>query len=135
MSSKFESPSFSRNQVNRAGLWLSEVNSAPDSSHENIEVLTNWRASHIYILNLFRNRFSRILKNKKTEAIVSQRLKRTPSIVDKLRRNKTMMLSRMQDIAGMRIVFSSLCEMQDFGNSIINSKKTSKEIDNVKVQV
>ncbi len=40
-----------------------------------------------------------------------QRLKRTPTIIDKLRRRPTMKLSSMQDIGGCRAVFSKQSEV------------------------
>ena len=41
-----------------------------------------------------------------------QRLKRTPTIIDKLRRLPTMKLSSMQDIGGCRAVFSAQSEVE-----------------------
>jgi ppGpp synthetase/RelA/SpoT-type nucleotidyltranferase len=42
---------------------------------------------------------------------VSQRLKRRPTIIDKLRREPAMMLGRMQDIGGCRAVLNDLEEV------------------------
>lgn len=43
---------------------------------------------------------------------VSQRLKRAPTIVDKLEREPTLSLARMQDIGGCRAVLGSLDELR-----------------------
>lgn len=43
---------------------------------------------------------------------VSQRLKRAPTILDKLEREPTLSLARMQDIGGCRAVLASLDELR-----------------------
>jgi Region found in RelA / SpoT proteins len=47
-----------------------------------------------------------------TKPLLAQRLKRVPSIVEKLRRFPTMNLSRMQDVGGCRAVLKSVAEVR-----------------------
>jgi len=60
-----------------------------------------WRRSHAGVLIRFRNTLEgRIKRNKDIKnTLISQRLKRMPTIINKLIRFKEMALSRMQDMA------------------------------------
>lgn len=72
--------------------------------------------------------FAKVLKarvkkiDQHKNAIVAQRLKRTPSILLKLKTHKTMRLSAMQDIGGLRAVFESV----DNVYGLIDLYRTSK---------
>jgi ppGpp synthetase/RelA/SpoT-type nucleotidyltranferase len=61
-------------------------------------------------MTLFRHTIDRKLKKHNINALVSQRLKRIPSIVKKLEIQENMQLSRMQDIGGLRIVVDTIQE-------------------------
>ena len=50
--------------------------------------------------------------------IISQRLKRIPSILSKLTRESGMNLARMQDIGGCRAIFSSITEVYSCMNAM-----------------
>lgn len=105
-------PNYSRKHITRAGALL--VNSADivrSSNQKDLfdlldayEVLANWRACHGYPINTFQATLRKRLKKIDPGALVAQRLKRTPSIVKKLQRNRGMSLARMQDIGGLRAV-------------------------------
>ena len=75
-----------------------------------MEILSYWRTSHAsaleYAFDLLENITNKIDKY----ALLAKRLKRTPSIVNKLKRfnSKGMQLSTMQDIGGCRIILSNL---------------------------
>lgn len=98
-------PSYSKKQVNKAGDILRGYKRTYDEFLWAKGVLTNWRSSHGYPMNTFqmtlRDKLKIIGANK---AIVARRIKRTPSIVNKLRRFDSMQLARMQDIGGLRAV-------------------------------
>lgn len=69
-------------------------------------IVNNWRSSHSYPLNTFQVGLRTNIRHQKTKApwIVAQRIKRLPAIALKLRLNKSMQLSQMQDIGGCRAV-------------------------------
>lgn len=76
-----------------------------------LEVLSSWRAYHASSLDSFA-RVLRARTQKISEyGIVAQRLKRTPSILLKLSNHKTMRLSAMQDIGGLRAILSTTEEV------------------------
>src|SRR5262245_26607020 len=63
-------------------------------------VINNWRSSHSYPLNHFQLSLRAKVRDLKSPWIVAQRIKRLPAIALKLRLNKNMKLSQMQDIGG-----------------------------------
>jgi putative GTP pyrophosphokinase len=109
----FPVPEYSRKQVQRAGDTLVAFENADEDSPEIQDwyaaflVLTNWRACHGYPINTFQATLRNKLKKIDRDALVAQRLKRTPSILNKLSRIKGMNLARMQDIGGLRAVVST----------------------------
>lgn len=108
----FVTPGHSKGEVNRAGKILVSGQAKLDDLVWAYDVLTNWRAAHGYPINTFqatlRNRLKIIDKN----AIVAQRLKRTPSILSKLSRFDTMNLARMQDIGGLRAIVGNISQVR-----------------------
>jgi hypothetical protein len=56
------------------------------------------------------------------KSIIVQRLKRTPSILAKLRREGGMKLDRMEDIAGCRIVVANQAKVYAVRNKIVNGR-------------
>jgi hypothetical protein len=104
----YESPRYTKGRVDRAGERIA----TPDQQLDDIVVLENWRASHANILNTFKT----ILYNrsKGLNVQIAQRLKRRPTIVDKLTREPGMRLSRMHDIAGCRIIFQNMQDLDAF---------------------
>lgn len=118
----FVKPRYSKNQINRAGGILADENPSEQNRTFADEVLANWRASHGYPINTFQATLRAKLKGIDDKAIVAQRLKRTPSIVLKLRRFPGMNLARMQDIGGLRTVVSSVARVRKLEDSYRASK-------------
>ncbi|WP_316157880.1 DUF2188 domain-containing protein [Cupriavidus sp. BIC8F] len=104
----FPRPEYSRTQVKRAGATLIDETATKEDQEAAFVVLTNWRACHGYPVNTFQATLRTRLKRLGLNALVAQRLKRTPSILGKLQRNPSMDLSRMQDIGGLRAVLPDI---------------------------
>ncbi len=118
----FVKPIYSKGKINRAGEILAEEDPSEESRAFADEVLANWRASHAYPINTFQATLRAKLRVIDDKAIVAQRLKRTPSIVSKLRRFPGMKLARMQDIGGLRTVVSSVARVRKLEDSYRASK-------------
>ena len=104
---------YSKSKVDWAGTVLISPLSSETDKDLALEVLDNWRAIHKYSLHIFKKRLKRVSQRIHKEALVVQRLKRLPSIINKLQRkyngkNPTMNLSQMQDIAGCRVVMPNV---------------------------
>ena len=106
---------YTKGEVNRAGAKL--VEDIADDLNYAKNILDNWRACHIAPLNAFQTSLRRKLTSVDTKALVSQRLKRSPSIISKLERNPRMMLARMQDIGGIRAVVKNMQKVRELESS------------------
>jgi hypothetical protein len=99
---------FSAELINKIGKRLA----AGKASSEDIEILSDWRALHFYPLSAFQTVLRRQLAGAGCKnPTVAQRLKRLPTIIDKVKRFPEMKLGRMQDIGGLRAIVSSVDEV------------------------
>ena len=106
----------SRSRVDRAGTTLVNDAASPEERREALAVVSDWRALHGTPLNDIEAHLRSHVVPFETSlaeelAFVAQRLKRLPSIEAKLRRSRTMRLSRMQDVAGCRAVLPSAADL------------------------
>ena len=98
---------FTKGEINRAGdALLIEVISS-EKYQSAIDIINAWRASHGRPLQEIRDDLGRLAVRIDPSAIVAHRLKRLPSIHDKLKRLDRTLLSRMQDIGGCRAILVS----------------------------
>lgn len=107
-------PCEKRNQINKAGKILSESDPKNRKAVNlnffwAIELANKWRACHAYPINTFQATLRLKLKSGTfgNNPIVAQRLKRMPTIIDKLQRYPAMQLTTMQDIGGVRAVLDN----------------------------
>lgn len=104
-------PGGSKSRVNAAGDNVRAGIATP----EDLQIIDEWRAAHRAVLNTFQA----ILRNRtrRTKIAVAQRHKRRRTIFDKLNRIPGMRLSRMDDIAGCRLIFNSIRRLYSFRKS------------------
>jgi len=103
-------PRYSKKDVQRAGEALINENvwkSEPNLFKWSMGILSDWRASHANSLDHITDLLKIVSSRVDKKSIVVKRLKRTPSIVKKLRRFDKMKLRNMQDIAGCRSILST----------------------------
>lgn len=105
------------NQVDKAGRTLRRLMRGEDQSPEAVDAaittLINFRGVHQYPLGKATMGLRSVVKTEHSRRVeVSQRLKRVPTIVDKLGRESTLSLARMQDIGGCRAVLASIDELR-----------------------
>lgn len=118
----FVLPKYTRGRVNRAGDVLAGRTPWELDAHvDAVMVLANWRASHAYPINTFQALLRLKLKTIDKQALVAQRLKRSPSILAKLERFPEMQLARMQDIGGLRAVVSSMARVRKLEDAYRNA--------------
>ena len=119
---KWTKPEYGKKRVGRAGDTLIQEFSNEKDYSEALDILSNWRSSHalplMTIQALLRRKTGKINK----ESIVSQRLKRTPSIIKKLRRFPNMRLQRMQDIGGCRAIVPKANDVYQLKDCLTGSK-------------
>ena len=113
-------PGDSKSRVNRAG---DNVRTGMPTA-DDLAVIEEWRAAHRAVLNTFQA----ILRNRtrSTKITVAQRHKRKRTIFDKLRRFPRMQLSRMDDVAGCRLIFPNSRELYTFRNKFHKARFNHK---------
>lgn len=104
---------YSKNHVNKAGDVLISDTSTEKEKIEAKGVLDNWRAIHSYPMHVFKMTLKNKSKRVDKDSLTAQRLKRSTSIIKKLKRKyngkePTMKLSQMQDISGCRAVLKDV---------------------------
>lgn len=93
-----------KGDVNRAGDTLRTASSDSAEFVEALRVMQNWRNLHAVPLNSVNMSLRAVSRGFDGNPLVARRLKRAPTIVNKLRSNSGMALSRMHDIAGARVI-------------------------------
>ena len=114
---------YSKKQIEKAGFDLisAAIESDKNLLSETMNVLTDWRDSHITALDICENFLKSKVYSTDSAAFIAKRIKRTESIVKKLKRFNKMSLKNMQDIGGIRIVLA-------------NNKKVKKDFDMCRLQ-
>ena len=111
-------PEYSKKQVNKAGDILCNYKRTYEEYLWATKVLNNWRSIHGYPVNTFQATLRDKCKAiNASNALIAQRLKRTPSIINKLKRFDSMQLARMQDIGGLRAVVDTPEKVRELRNS------------------
>lgn len=107
-------PGYSASEVDRAGAILTSSNiDTSDSGVEGaLNVLNNFRSSHSFPLHIIKMLLKQRSEKEDRRVIVSQRLKRLPSIYAKLAREENMRLSQMQDVGGCRAILADIGAVQ-----------------------
>jgi putative GTP pyrophosphokinase len=119
-------PGGSKSRVTRAGERVRAGNPTTDD----LIVIDSWRAAHRAVLNTFQAILR--IRARGTNIVVAQRHKRKRTIFDKLLRLPRMELARMDDIAGCRLIFTSLGELYAFRTKVHAARfkhKRRNEID------
>lgn len=136
----WETPAYSRNRVAKAGREVAKhIKGGLGSTTieikralvDDIGIINNFRASHAFPLNTFQIALRSKARDVDSTSIVAQRLKRMPTIIDKLRRFPEMNLSRMQDIGGCRAVVDSIDKTYELAESF-ESRRASHILHNKK---
>ena len=108
---------FSKNKINNAARDIRH-GAKGDERLEAIDKIQNFREFHLYPLMLMKNHLVRTAKRVSPKVVVARRLKRLPTIINKLERptldgqsQNAIKLTRMQDIAGCRAIVKDKTEL------------------------
>lgn len=101
-------PGGSKSRVNRAGKQIRKN----AETQEDLLVIEDWRAAHRGVLNTFQAILRQ--RTRGTKVSVAQRHKRKMTIFDKLFRLPDMQLAMMDDVAGCRLIFRSIKDLEAF---------------------
>lgn len=122
-------PEESKNKINKAGQILVKDNPSDEELSWALYLANSWRACHAYPINTFNSTLRDKLRNRNySDPIVAQRLKRMPTIIDKLKRYPTMQLTTMQDIGGLRAVLGSVVDVYKLADAYRNNTSFKHEL-------
>jgi putative GTP pyrophosphokinase len=122
-------PNESKKQIDKAGRILVKENPSHAEWKWAIDLADRWRACHAYPINTFQANLRLKLRKFSHESIAAQRLKRMPTIIDKLKRYPAMKLTTMQDIGGIRAILASIDDVYSLTGQFRNSRIAHKLID------
>lgn len=108
-------PLFSSEEVDKAAN--NARNRLTQNMHvdaEDEKIIENRRASHAHVLNTWQAVLRGRVKKSKYNIVFAQRQKRLNTIYDKFRRWPNIPFSTMQDIAGCRLIFENIEELEHF---------------------
>jgi putative GTP pyrophosphokinase len=117
----------SKTEIDKAGSILAANSSTPKEKGEALLIVDAWRAAHSYPLDTFSSTLSR-KTSQYPGVIIAQRLKRLPTIINKLERFPTMRLSRMQDVGGVRAVLNNVKQVTTLANEYLEKGRFTYEL-------
>lgn len=120
MTNTIKYPGGSKSRVNRAGNNVRN----DITTQDDLKVIEEWRAAHRGVLNTFQAILR--TRTKGTNVTVAQRHKRKNTIFDKLQRIPGMQLARMDDVAGCRLIFRNIKELNKFRDTFHKAKFNHK---------
>lgn len=116
---------YSKKRIEKAGR---SIRKGEPNQEECIEIIQNYRAAHQYPLQIIKNLVWKHIQKQKLPATIVRRLKRLPTIIDKLKRSSldgktdnAMCITRMHDIGGCRVIVESLAELNKLNRSLDSS--------------
>lgn len=100
---------YTKSQIKKAGEYLAKNEHDITNSEysKSLDILSYHRSCHEQSLNNAVELVSACAREVEHSAIIGKRLKRAPSIIEKLQRYSTMKLNTMQDIGGCRAILST----------------------------
>jgi len=127
----------SNSQINKAGRILRKMHHGKEAfSAEQFqwafEILSRFRWSHAIPLLKADQEIQSLLLADEITSRPTQRLKRVPTIIDKLIRYPTMALAKMQDIGGCRVVRSDVATLRRLERRIRLSRLPFKTYDYIR---
>lgn len=116
----------SKKQVERASKVVRNMSKASDEEIRHaLDVIAAWRNMHtrpLGVINMLVRRYTTL--GRWPSALVARRLKRMPSIIGKLQRYPQMSLTRMQDIAGVRVIVDSIEDVTALHTALKDRKRS-----------
>ncbi|WP_300452958.1 RelA/SpoT domain-containing protein [Fusobacterium sp.] len=100
-----------------------------EATLEDFNIISELRSNYSPLTRVFRDslkNFKQVKEMKDSDFIISRRIKRMPSIIKKLKRFPNMNLDRIQDLGGVRLVLSTLNQVNTMADRLKNSTYRQK---------
>ncbi len=105
-------PEHSKSAVTRASKLIGKGRGTSAELADARAVLSNFRSAHAFPLNAVTVTVRQKALSINQNAVVAQRLKRLPTILDKLTRIPTMSVTTMHDLGGCRVILETVDEVE-----------------------
>ena len=119
---KWKTVEYSRSKIIKSGKIIKDPNAPIEQIEEATRVIDNWRAAHAFPMHVIYMHLRRMAK-RNPDIIVAERLKRLDSIINKLKREPTMSLWKMQDLGGCRFIVPTVQEVYQYADTYDSSRK------------
>ncbi|HEY8886597.1 MAG TPA: RelA/SpoT domain-containing protein [Candidatus Microsaccharimonas sp.] len=120
-------PHYSNTTIKKAGNDIRLYSIDSEEYKNAVKTINNWRVAHGFPMSIVAKSLG-VRTRKYKNSLVAQRLKRLPTIINKLGREPDMALSRMQDIGGARAVVNTVSDVYDLLAYYQKSRKFSPYI-------
>lgn len=126
---------YSKSQIDKAAQSIRH-GAEGEERIEAISMIQNFRELHLYPLMLMKNHLARVSVKVDKKTIVARRLKRLPTIIDKLERpsldggvsTNAIKMTRMQDIGGCRAIVKNIDQLLVLREKLLKSRSVHKVI-------
>ena len=121
-------PEHSRSAVARASKVVGKGQAQAQEQDEARAILSNFRSAHAYPLNAVTVTVRQKALEVNHNAVVAQRLKRLPTILDKLKRHPTMSVTTMHDLGGCRVVVGNIAEIDALVEELVELPRARNRV-------
>ena len=125
---KWAVPEHSNSQVRKASKVVGKGQGTLEETAAARDVLSNYRLAHAFPLNTVTVTVKARALAVNSDAVVAQRHKRMPTILDKLKRHPSMSVTTMQDLGGCRVVLESVAEVDELVEVLRESPRSSNPV-------
>lgn len=113
---------YGKGEIDRAGQillkwWVTpEISLENEPYNESYRIVQNWMDCHAFPLIVFQRMLRRRAREIDPKVTVAKRIKRLPSVMNKLDRESQMKLSQMQDLGGCRAIVADVSSVYRLDN-------------------
>ena len=118
---------FSKTQVKKAGKLFGSGGTSSELADAR-EKVSNFRSAHAYPLYSVTMHVRKNALTVNPTAIVARRLKRLPTIIDKLKRHPNMNVTTMHDLGGCRVILQTVAEVDALVERLYDAKRAQNVI-------
>lgn len=121
-------PEHSKSAVGRASKVAGKGIAPAAELAEARAIVSNYRSAHAFPLNAVTVTVRQKALRVNSHAVVAQRLKRLPTILDKLKRIPTMSVTTMHDLGGCRVILTNVREVDALIDELRNAPRARNRV-------
>ncbi|WP_237740020.1 RelA/SpoT domain-containing protein [Serinicoccus marinus] len=121
-------PEHSNKAVQRASRVVGKGTGSFEDIQTARDILSNYRLAHAFPLNAVTMTVRQRALDVNPNAVVAERRKRLPTIIDKLKRHPRMSVTTMQDLGGCRVVFDTVAEVDQLVGILVDLPRSKNRV-------